>query len=174
MSNRRDLGTTETDRVERLLREVIRSLYARDTQVAGLGELPVAQLRVLNVLGRTLDEKRPTMGEVADALGVALSTATQIVERMEKRGLVCREHSDPDDRRVVRLALTEQGRFLIEERRRLRHERLAQAMAQLTPSQSKALAAALEPLAEAARRLDPDTPQKETALTNALRAESLR
>jgi DNA-binding MarR family transcriptional regulator len=126
------------------------------------------------VLGRTLQERTPTMGELADALGVALSTATQIVERIEKRGLVRREHSDPDDRRVVRLALTEAGRSLMGERRRLRRERLAEVMTHLLPPQREALVTALEPLAEAARRMDPDTAQKEAALTNALHADSIR
>ena len=59
-----------TDEVERLLLVVIKTFYARDTQVRGLADLPVAQLRVLNVLGRSAEERTPTMGELADALGV--------------------------------------------------------------------------------------------------------
>ena len=58
-----------TDEVERLLLVVIKTFYARDTQVRGLADLPVAQLRVLNVLGRSAEERTPTMGELADALG---------------------------------------------------------------------------------------------------------
>lgn len=162
-----------TDDVERLLMEVVKSLYARDTQIPGLLELPVAQLRVLNVLGRGPDERRPTMGELAEALGVALSTATQIVERIEKRHLVRREHSDPDDRRVVRLALTDEGRHLMGERRRLRHERLDQAMAQLSGEQAEALAAALAPLAAAARQAAQDEAQADAALPRVFRAESV-
>lgn len=162
-----------TDSVERLLLEVVKSLYARDTQVTGLMDLPVAQLRVLNVLGRGPQERTPTMGELAEALGVALSTATQIVERIERRGLVRREHSDPGDRRVVRLALTEEGRRLMGERRRLRHERLAQAMAQLTDKQTNALVFALEPLAAAARQVTQDDVQADAALPRLLRVEGV-
>ena len=162
-----------TDDVEPLLMEIVKSLYARDTQVPGLLELPVAQLRVLNVLGRGPDERRPTMGELADALSVALSTATQIVERIEKRGLVRREHSDPDDRRVVRLALTDEGRRLMGERRRLRHERLDQAMTQLSDEQTRELLAALTPLAAASRQVAQDEAQADAALPRAFRAENV-
>jgi DNA-binding MarR family transcriptional regulator len=159
-----------TDEVEQLLLPIIKSLYARDTEVTGLWDLPVAQLRVLNVLGRGPEERTPTMGELADALGVALSTATQIVERVEKRGLAQREHSDPDDRRVVRLTLTDPGRQLVAERRRLRHERLEQVLSQLSPLQTAALVAALTPLASAARLVDLDL-VSDDALPHLVRAE---
>ncbi len=174
MTLTQDRAENKTDEVEHLLIGIVRILYARDTQVAGLWDLPVAQLRVLNVLGRGLPERTPTMGELADALGVALSTATQIAERIEKRGLVRREHSDPDDRRVVRLALTDGGRRLLEERRRLRHERLALALAHLAPAEADTLISALSPLAAAVRRIEQDEAQADAALTDALRAESIR
>ncbi len=148
---------TSIDTIERMLLDVVKALYAQDTQVAGLLDLPVAQLRVLNVLGRDLPAHRPTMGELAESLGVALSTATQIVERIEKRGLVQRAHGDPDDRRVVRLTLTAQGRELVENRRRLRRARLARALAALDTSQQTALGQALSPLADAARALTLDS-----------------
>ena len=156
------------DDVERLLFDVVRPLYARDSDVPGLLDLPVAQLRALNVLGRGEMERTPTMGELADALGVALSTATQLVERIEKRGLAAREHSDPDDRRVVRLALTDEGRRLLTERRRLRRERLAAALDELTPAQQRALTTALAPLADALRQVDQGTAQSDAALSRLL------
>lgn len=161
-----------TDEIERLLRDVVKALYAQDTQVAGLMDLPVAQLRVLNVLGAALSEYRPTMGEMAEALGVALSTATQIVERIEKRGLVQRSHGDPDDRRVVRLGLTGEGRTLLEERRRLRLARLALVLAALDGAQQAALAQALLPLAASSRALSAHRgrgAQDEPALPHLLR-----
>lgn len=154
-----------TDDVERLLFEVIRPLYARDTDAPELLELPLAQLRALNVLGNDGEERTPTMGELADALGVALSTATQLAERIEKRGLARREHSDPDDRRVVRLGLTDDGRRLLAERRRRRHERLADALARMTPGQTQALVAALTPLAAAVRHVDRDGVPADTTLS---------
>ena len=149
------------DQIERQLLEIIRSLYARDLQVTGLLDIPAAQLRVLNVLANYGENFRPAMGELAETLGITLSTATQLVERIEKRGLVLREHSDPEDRRIVRLGLTEQGRILAGERRRLRHERLAAVLNRLTAAQQSSLLAALEPLAEAASQISLTDTQKE-------------
>lgn len=157
-----------TPEIERLLLETIRSLYARDMQVVGLPELPVAQLRVLNALGREPEERRPTMGELAETLGVTLSTATQIVERIEKRGLVRREHSDSGDRRIVRLGLTDEGRSLVAERRRLRHERLDAVLGRLDAAQRQSIREALTPLAEAAHQVAQSGAHTETALLTLL------
>jgi DNA-binding MarR family transcriptional regulator len=49
-----------------------------------------------------------TMGELSHALEVPLSTATRVVDLLVKHDYVKRL-SDPDDRRVVRVALTETG-----------------------------------------------------------------
>lgn len=150
------------DAIERLLLDVVKALYAQDTQVASLLDLPIAQLRVLNVLGVAASERCPTMGELAESLGVALSTATQIVERIEKRGLVQRAHGDTGDRRVVRLSLTASGRELLDNRRRLRRARLALALDALDSKKQEALAQALYPLAEAARALTVGTETERT------------
>jgi DNA-binding MarR family transcriptional regulator len=52
-----------------------------------------------------------TMGQVSDALGVPLSTATRIVDLLVERGYAQRFH-DNNDRRVVRVELTDKGREL--------------------------------------------------------------
>jgi DNA-binding MarR family transcriptional regulator len=54
--------------------------------------------------------------ELADLEGLAQPTVTVLVARMEERGLVARE-SDPDDRRVVLVAITESGRRALQRRR---------------------------------------------------------
>lgn len=54
------------------------------------------------------------MGELSSMLGLAKSSLTGLVDRMERNGLVRRE-SDPSDTRAVRVALTPQGSALAEE-----------------------------------------------------------
>jgi DNA-binding MarR family transcriptional regulator len=51
------------------------------------------------------------MGELGKALDVPLSTATRIVDGLVDAGVVQRV-ADPEDRRVVRVTLTEEGRKL--------------------------------------------------------------
>ncbi|MBI2763946.1 MAG: MarR family transcriptional regulator [Chloroflexi bacterium] len=53
------------------------------------------------------------MRGLAESLDVSQASATGIVDRMQRRDLVERSH-DPDDRRVVRVSLTETGRRLID------------------------------------------------------------
>ena len=50
-------------------------------------------------------------GEIARRLGLATPTVTRAATRMEAAGLLRRE-PHPDDRRLVRLVLTERGRSL--------------------------------------------------------------
>ena len=66
----------------------------------------------LNVLA-VLDIDGPlAMRTLAETLDVSQASATGIVDRMEQRCLVDRQR-DADDRRVVRVALTDEGRRLI-------------------------------------------------------------
>jgi DNA-binding MarR family transcriptional regulator len=55
-----------------------------------------------------------SMGELAERLFCDASNVTGIVDRLESRGLVERQ-PDPDDRRVRRLVLTDEGRRLWQE-----------------------------------------------------------
>jgi DNA-binding MarR family transcriptional regulator len=57
------------------------------------------------------DPEPLTMGELSQALGVPLSTATRIVDWLVRNGYVERL-ADPGDRRVVRVALTETGQAM--------------------------------------------------------------
>lgn len=54
------------------------------------------------------------MGDVARALGCALSTATATVDRLVRRALLDRER-DEENRRLIRLTLTEAGRTALDE-----------------------------------------------------------
>jgi DNA-binding MarR family transcriptional regulator len=82
-----------------------RTLAALDT------DLTLPQYRMLVVLGGR-GPQRPV--DLATELGVHPSTVTRTSERLVRRGLVGR-HRAEDDRRTVRLGLTELGRDLIGE-----------------------------------------------------------
>lgn len=55
-----------------------------------------------------------TIGELSNKMFLACSTTTDLVDRMEKNLLVVRV-KDPNDRRVVRIHLLEEGERIIEE-----------------------------------------------------------
>ncbi len=57
------------------------------------------------------DDSRASMNELSRTLGLANSTMTRMVENLVARGFV-RRTEDDQDRRVVRVALTTEGRKL--------------------------------------------------------------
>ncbi len=92
------------------------------------GRLSLVHLNVLVLLD--LDGSLP-MRALAEAMDVSQASATGIVDRMEQRGLVERQRDD-EDRRVVRVAVTEEGRELISGMADQRREHLARVVEALT------------------------------------------
>lgn len=60
------------------------------------------------------EEGDMTIGELSSKMFLACSTTTDLVDRMEKTDLVVRV-KDPNDRRVVRIHLLEEGKRIIDE-----------------------------------------------------------
>jgi DNA-binding MarR family transcriptional regulator len=69
------------------------------------GAISLVHLNVLSVLEQ---DGPQAMRGLAEALDVSRASATGIVDRMAERGLVTRQR-DTVDRRVIRVALTEEG-----------------------------------------------------------------
>lgn len=76
-------------------------------------QLSLAHYRMLTCL---LDHDRLASGRLAAAADLTPASATQMLDLLEKRGMVVRER-DLIDRRVVVAALTPEGRRLTAERR---------------------------------------------------------
>ena len=77
------------------------------------GELSLSHYRMLTFL---LDSPRLPAGRLAAAADLAPASATQMLDLLEKRGMVARER-DPQDRRVVVVTRTPEGRRLTQDRR---------------------------------------------------------
>src|SRR5437660_12337082 len=113
----------------------------------GLGDLPAAQLYALGELAR--DDLRMT--ELAGRLGLAESTVTRVIDRLESAGLVARRTSPPD-RRCVVAELTPTGRRLAAELEESRRQFLAELMGTLQPAERRELIRLFDKLTEAIRR----------------------
>jgi len=83
-------------------------------------DLTFGQMRLLFLLGKNGPSP---VSRVAEWLGVGLPTASGVVDRVERHGLVTRQHRQ-DDRRVVECDLTDKGRELVEEVGGMRREML--------------------------------------------------
>ena len=79
-----------------------------------------------------------TMGELSNALSVPLSTATRMVDWLVSDGYVQRL-PDPEDRRIVRVALTEKGRKLYETVEAYTRDRVIQVFSCLTSEEQATL-----------------------------------
>lgn len=80
---------------------------------------------------RLLDAHGSKAGELASLLGVKAPAVTSLIDGLEKEGLVSREHS-ADDRRVVLVTLTSEGRTALREAEAVRRRYMRQYLAALT------------------------------------------
>jgi len=92
------------------------------------GRLSLVHLNVMMTIDA--DGSLP-MGALAEAMDVSQASVTGIVDRMEQRNLVERQR-DGEDRRVVKVALTDEGRRLIGTLAAQRREHMAQLLDDLT------------------------------------------
>lgn len=125
------------------------------------GPVSLVHLQVLMLL----DGEGPhAMHALAEALDVSQASATGIVDRMEQRGLVERVRDD-DDRRVIRVALTESGRQLLARMAAERRERLSQVLAELTDVELESFLLGSQALRRARERLLDRLPEATRGLT---------
>lgn len=105
-------------------------------------DVTLRQLRAIDAIG----PGPTTIGQIADALGIAQPTASLLVERLARLGLVERA-DDPSDRRRRLVRPTPAGESCLASWRGDVHERLADRLAQLADDDLNALIRGLRALA---------------------------
>jgi MarR family transcriptional regulator, organic hydroperoxide resistance regulator len=105
-------------------------------------DLSMAQLRTLHVI---LRQGEAAIGQVAQALGVRLPTASHLVERLVQAGLVLREE-DPLDRRRSLARLSPQAQEYISGLERQAQAFLRDRLGAMQPADRQALAHGLAAL----------------------------
>src|ERR1700737_1976782 len=90
---------------ELLFRQTKRLRRAQAQRLAPLGLTP-AQERALRMITRS--DEPPRMTDLADHLGIVPRSVTTVIDALEEAGLVRRE-VDPQNRRAIRLHLTDRG-----------------------------------------------------------------
>jgi DNA-binding MarR family transcriptional regulator len=84
--------------------------------------------------------------------GISQPSMTQLIQRLERQGLVSRR-ADPGDRRAALVSITDAGRKRIDERRRIRRARLAALLETLSIEERQALALSSKVALPIVRRL---------------------
>jgi DNA-binding MarR family transcriptional regulator len=152
-------------RVARLFPEVYRR-YHWAQRVIG-AELPVSR-RALEVLQHLNASGPLTVGEQAEHLGLRRNSVSELLQRLEAKGLIARIRDERDERRVL-VWLTESGRNVVSRIGQvLAPDLLAQTMAILSPEDRAVVVRGIELLVsvdlsnpETAAPMDAVSPPKE-------------
>jgi DNA-binding MarR family transcriptional regulator len=120
--------------VSRLARRLRAERLAKGLE-PGLSDTQVAALAALE------RHSAMTPGELADHEKVQPPSMTRVITALEELGLVMRAPHASDRRQVV-LTVTDRGREVVHQARRLREAWLAQRLRELTPAERAALRAA--------------------------------
>lgn len=102
------LKETAVDRIDEVLvalRRVIRATDLHSKYLAKTAGLTAPQILLLHAIR---DNEQVTIGELAKEINLSQATVTSILDRLEKRGLVRRERSEKDKRKV-HAYLTDEG-----------------------------------------------------------------
>ena len=120
---------------------------SRRLRQQSVGDITQSQLSALATVERA---GALSLGELAEIERVAPPSMTRIAARLEERGLLART-ADVSDRRIARVAITGEGRELLEETRTRRDAYLATRLAAMTPEEQEILVRALPLLERLAR-----------------------
>jgi DNA-binding MarR family transcriptional regulator len=131
------------DDVERLLRTVSIIIKKRGREILADFGITPPQFSALLTLIQNGDM---TIGELGEKLYLACSTATDLVDRMERNGLVARER-DTNDRRVIRLRVLERGHQMLEEVMQARRRYLSGVLERVSREETANMVVALDHLA---------------------------
>lgn len=145
-----DAQQTKENRAEELMdlqgRLARRFLFARHSGRAGDISLARQEARVLISLGR---DEIIRMGELAQRLSVSVSSLTAVIDRLVAKGLTERRRA-AEDRRVVLVALTPDGRRHHEDRRQARLRMSTAMLNALPPREQKRFLALMRKIVSSA------------------------
>lgn len=114
---------------DQTLLALARTVMGLSTRAADqLGGVSVVQLRGLTVLR---DLETANLGRLAEEMGVALSTASRLVDRLVRAGLVDRRPS-PRTRREIEIAVSTAGRATLDRYDDLRLSALRACLAEVS------------------------------------------
>lgn len=148
-----DLDISHANRQAKEL--VFRLSQIRDMFMSGQEPFPdlpltLREISVLIYLGGKVDA---IMTELATDINTPLSTATRIIDRLERKGLVVRSSSE-SDRRLVVVSLSEKGRMLDNA---AKEHQLTAAFKMLEPLTKGEREILLELMAKIVKKPDPAT-----------------
>ena len=124
---------------------VLVAVAARSLADAG-GDVTLTQYRTLVILASRGPQNLATL---AEAVAVTPPTASRLCERLVRKGLV-RRRTDRNDRRQVRIALSETGQALVDAVTVRRRQEITDLLASIPAEEQRSVVAALRRLSASA------------------------
>jgi DNA-binding MarR family transcriptional regulator len=136
------LNRSISDNVMIALRKIMQAIELNSKQLFKRVGLTGPQLVILQEVSR---HGEVTAGEIARAVSLSQATVTGILERMEKRGLLARQRSERDKRRIM-VRITEPGRKILDEAPPLMQEAFVEKFSSLQAWEQTMILSALQRL----------------------------
>ncbi|MBB5145661.1 DNA-binding MarR family transcriptional regulator [Cerasibacillus quisquiliarum] len=127
-----DIPENTVFELEKRLRQISVAIKKRGRKI--LTNYPITPSQFI-ALQWIVDEQDLTIGELAKKIGLAFSTTTDLINRMEANGLVER-NKDERDRRIVRIKALDKGKQIIKEVIDERREYLGHILQSFTTEQT--------------------------------------
>lgn len=126
--------------IDKLIRRVSFVIKCRGRDILDDFDITPPQFNALLLLAEYGDM---TIGELGNKMYLASSTATDLIDRMERNGLVERVR-DSSDRRVVRLHMLEKGKEMIQKVLESRKRYLEKILVRVSAQEQEDLVRALQ------------------------------
>jgi len=134
--------------INHLLVRLFNDILAIEERALSFGEFSDASVREMHVLeAADAEPEDNSMSAIATRLGITVGSLTVAVATLERKGYLRRERAT-DDKRVVRVLLTERGRQANQHHAAFHGEMVSQVQKALDDQQLEVLAGALERIIE--------------------------
>jgi len=123
------------DQVMALLPDLVKAFRADEPQEILHMDISFPEVCVL---GQLSSNQEPTMSELGRSISMDLSTLTRTVDKLVEKEFVVRK-PDPEDRRMVRVVITVEGRKIISRFEEQRRKKIESILRQMTSQERRDL-----------------------------------
>jgi DNA-binding MarR family transcriptional regulator len=120
---------------DHIIQEIVEDMALMGRRIASQRKIPPAdrkisrgQVIVLTIVG---NRDGLSIKDIAESMHISGSAATQLVDSLVRAGLLARE-VDPNDRRIMRISLTDEGKSRLEKFRKARLEAMGEILSPLS------------------------------------------
>jgi DNA-binding MarR family transcriptional regulator len=154
MPDREQIIETIADTLPEIMRRILESRPLHQ----GEFDITLAQMRAMGAIG---SQGACTMGELAARLGISLSAATGLTDRMVQQGMIERK-PDPEDRRIVRVEISKFGRRAHAAMHKEKQRLMAAALERVTRPELERMAESLALLRACLEAKPPEKKEKKS------------